>query len=62
MDRFSKLLIIFEFKLNFNRGQFYTEISEFGYFKKLKKSWLTFSFKISNQNLIKNYLILVEHL
>ena len=33
-----KFKMLFALKLNFNEGQFYREILNFGYFKNLKKS------------------------
>ena len=38
MDRFSKFNLLFALKSNFNGGQLYEEISQFGYFKNLRKS------------------------
>ena len=36
MSWFSKFKYLFALKLNFNGGQFYKEMSKFGYFKKWK--------------------------
>ena len=47
MDQFSKFKMLFTLKLNLNVGQFYREISKFGYFnnfqtilKIVEKSWI----------------------
>ena len=37
MAQILRFKFLIAFKLNFNRGQFYNKIFNFGYFKKLKK-------------------------
>ena len=37
MARFSKFKFLFALNLNFNVGQFFKEMSKFGYFKKWEK-------------------------
>ena len=60
MAQFSKFKMPFAKKLNFDWGQFYKEISKFGYFKKLEKSCkqsnscLKITLNICVQILIKN--------
>ena len=59
-------MFLFALTLNFNGGQFYREISNFGYFQKLEKSayrqkqWKILSIYIQIQELIKNQTFNVD--
>ena len=57
MAWFSKFKFLFAIKLNFNGGQFYKEISNFGYFQKLEKIRLQFE-KVEHLFEVENF----EHL